>query len=835
MSTLEEEAAAWSGATNSGTKSKGQNSSLPTARDAEDDSLEALRTPSPVADYEYQATLAQHSTNISRPKAQAGSKAHGASDAPVKFADVNDTLGADTVPEPQRTTSTMLTHRESLHLEHQSTENALMAIKDYVPVRYLPDSPFMERWDLIMLFLLAYTACITTYEIAFLESTAITFTNALFTCNRIVDLGFLCDIYVNFNLAYYDSENELITSVKHVRSHYLRTWFMLDIISMLPYGLFGSISEDESVQNMKSMRLIRLLRLIKLTRMLRASRIINRLLQKAYFKMSTWQFLNTFIILVIAFHWSSCLWMILANIEGADPNWQTPYKLSADDEYNTTAGYYYSSDSSGADASASGRLLKSRAGGGSEGDEAVQPAPDWYNLCGKYTLAIFGVWAFEPPEPYTALENWFTVALTVFAASFYAYLAGIIVELVYRRSEAARNINGKLDGLLTYLDEINFPAEKRARFKKFFWQIKPYFMHEYYRGLLPHLSPELNGELALFNHGKMFESVSWLNCNDDEEGRRFKTRLSAALNTHAYCSGEHIIVMALHFVIEGLVGFQLRLLRSGRVFGEMQCLSSACEPDTARSLTFTACAVISPKDFWAIMRTGQFPETHAQVRKSLALYKFKRTLLRVAISRKFENAQNAAAERRADREAKKTGSFRQAKKVAIGWRRNDMQLYRDMLVQLCRTNDVSEHRRLQRTYRLAVYGSEKALTVPADSKVEGKVVAARDQRPESMPHYGSNNNDGYGGGYGDGYDFNVPVVEEARRVEEADDQWAGEELDKPTKYTHQMLEELLALTTPSNSRVARGMKRNKSKSSSGGGGGGGGGSLPPPLAASLLR
>ena len=53
-----------------------------------------------------------------------------------------------------------------------------------------------------------------------------------------------------------------------------------------------------------------------------------------------------------------------------------------------------------------------------------------YNLCGKFTLAIFGVWAFEPPEPYTVTENWFTVTLTVFAASFYAYLAGIIVELV---------------------------------------------------------------------------------------------------------------------------------------------------------------------------------------------------------------------------------------------------------------------------------------------------------------------------------------------------------------------------------------------------------------------
>ena len=118
-----------------------------------------------------------------------------------------------------------------------------------------------------------------------------------------------------------------------------------------------------------------------------------------------------------------------------------------------------------------------------------------------------------------------------------------------------------------------------------------------------------------------------------EEGRRFKTRLSAALNTHAYCSGEHIIVMALHFVIEGLVGFQLRLLRSGRVFGEMQCLSASCGPDTARSLTFTACAVMSPAGFWGILSTGQFPKTESMVRKALVLIKFRRCMAKIAGAR----------------------------------------------------------------------------------------------------------------------------------------------------------------------------------------------------------
>ena len=252
-----------------------------------------------------------------------------------------------------------------------------------------PDGPFVEKWDIVMLILLSYTALVTTYEIAFIEDTPISLQSGLFVANRVVDCGFLIDIGVNFNLAYYDEANRIVSSIHRVRMHYLKGWFSLDVISMLPYGLLmifrfaiygllifftgcsagmlGSITGDEKTKNMKSMRLIRLLRLIKLTRMLRASRIVTRIIQKAYFNMSTWAFLNTFVLLGVAFHWSSCVWMILANVEGAYPNWQTQFKEGEagddDDDYG------------GVVANATSRFLKARGGAG--GGVAVQE-PDWY-------------------------------------------------------------------------------------------------------------------------------------------------------------------------------------------------------------------------------------------------------------------------------------------------------------------------------------------------------------------------------------------------------------------------------------------------------------------------
>jgi hypothetical protein len=93
--------------------------------------------------------------------------------------------------------------------------------------------------------------------------------------------------------------------------------------------------------------------------------------------------------------------------------------------------------------------------------------------------------------------------MTIIAASFYAYLAGVVVDLVAQRGDAAREINGLLDGLLVYLDCIDFPSARTRHFKRFFWLCRPYLLRNYFRELLPELSPKLNGELAKFNYGKV--------------------------------------------------------------------------------------------------------------------------------------------------------------------------------------------------------------------------------------------------------------------------------------------------------------------------------------------
>ena len=61
-------------------------------------------------------------------------------------------------------------------------------------------SAFVNNWDMVVMVLLFFTTLVTPYEVVFMEANADI--NALFVINRIVDIGFLYDMKIQFNLAF---------------------------------------------------------------------------------------------------------------------------------------------------------------------------------------------------------------------------------------------------------------------------------------------------------------------------------------------------------------------------------------------------------------------------------------------------------------------------------------------------------------------------------------------------------------------------------------------------------------------------------------------------------
>ena len=194
-----------------------------------------------------------------------------------------------------------------------------------VPKRLiLPDSRLMGRWDMVTVFALLYTALVTPYEVitAWVSAACAreekgcgaldarrrrprprrrpsrvtdrpslrppfllrsprrtgggsrpqvallkTQYNEMFFVNRLIDLIFCVDMCLQFFLAYRDETKaggrRLVKDFTMIRRRYMRGWFPIDLISVVPFDVIGILLQSRALQRLKLMRLLKLLRLLK--------------------------------------------------------------------------------------------------------------------------------------------------------------------------------------------------------------------------------------------------------------------------------------------------------------------------------------------------------------------------------------------------------------------------------------------------------------------------------------------------------------------------------------------------------------------------------------------
>ena len=105
--------------------------------------------------------------------------------------------------------------------------------------------------------------------------------DALFIINRIFDFAFKVDIFLTFNMSYQETNENGGHWVHHkpaIRRNYLRGWFTIDFLSVVPYYAIGwaacggDCTYGSSLSAIGDVRVIKLVRMIKLARLLKASR-----------------------------------------------------------------------------------------------------------------------------------------------------------------------------------------------------------------------------------------------------------------------------------------------------------------------------------------------------------------------------------------------------------------------------------------------------------------------------------------------------------------------------------------------------------------------------------
>mmetsp|Transcript_156729 Transcript_156729/g.503047 ORF Transcript_156729/g.503047 Transcript_156729/m.503047 type:complete len:298 (-) Transcript_156729:212-1105(-) len=99
-------------------------------------------------------------------------------------------------------------------------------------------SMFLERWDLITMSCLSWVAVVTPVQLALMQPEL----NLFFGLNCMVDVVFFLDLCFQFVVAYQvktDYGFIWVSDHRRIFRHYVRTWFPIDLGSIVPFDILG--------------------------------------------------------------------------------------------------------------------------------------------------------------------------------------------------------------------------------------------------------------------------------------------------------------------------------------------------------------------------------------------------------------------------------------------------------------------------------------------------------------------------------------------------------------------------------------------------------------------
>merc|ERR1719183_323051 len=93
----------------------------------------------------------------------------------------------------------------------------------------------------------------------------------LSTMDRVFDFVFCVDVVLNFRTSYVDSDEYTILDGREIGCRYLKTWFLLDFMSSVPFDLLtaGLMPSFQPAKLLKMGKVAKVMKLLKINNMLK--------------------------------------------------------------------------------------------------------------------------------------------------------------------------------------------------------------------------------------------------------------------------------------------------------------------------------------------------------------------------------------------------------------------------------------------------------------------------------------------------------------------------------------------------------------------------------------
>ncbi|XP_015230398.1 PREDICTED: potassium voltage-gated channel subfamily H member 5-like [Cyprinodon variegatus] len=430
---------------------------------------------------------------------------------------------------------------------------------------------FKTTWDWVILILTFYTAIMVPYNVSFKTKQ----NNIVWlVLDSVVDVIFLVDIVLNFHTTFVGPGGEVISDPKLIRMNYLKTWFVIDLLSCLPYDIINAFENvDEGISSLFSS--------LKVVRLLRLGRVARKL--DHYLEYGAAVLVLLVCVFGLVAHWLACIWYSIGDYEVIDEVTNTIKMDSWLYQLALSIGSPYRYNASG-----SGRWE------GGPGKDSLYITSLYFTMTSLTTIGFGNI------APTTDGEKIFSVAMMMVGSLLYATIFGNVTTIFQQMYANTNRYHEMLNNVRDFLKLYQVPKGLSERVMDYIvstWSMSKGIDTERVLSICP---KDMRADICVHLNRKVFNEHPAFRLASDGCLRslavEFQT-IHCAPGDLIYHSGESVDTLC--FVVSGSLEViqddeVIAILGKGDVFGDVfwkeTNLAHACA--NVRALTYCDLHVI---------------------------------------------------------------------------------------------------------------------------------------------------------------------------------------------------------------------------------------------------
>jgi voltage-gated potassium channel len=417
-----------------------------------------------------------------------------------------------------------------------------MNSENLAPVR---QNKSKQIWDAFILLMTVVAAIETPLRLAF----KLPMEGALFFIDSFITATFVIDMMLSFFLPVLVN-GQLVTSRKSIASHYLKGWFLIDLLAIFPWTLILGASWEWA----KLLRLLRLAHIASFMQKIAKANIINA----SFLRM----FILAFWVALFA-HWATCGWVALG-AGNIGPEWHAEKNLLY------LRSFYW----------------------------AVT------------TIATIG---YGDVTPITPPQTMFAILIEIMGAGFYGYVIAIFAGLISNLDAARKKFTEQIDEINTFMRFRKIPPNLQNQIRGYYdylWESRRGHNEAH---VLADLPPSLKLKVSIFINQAMLEKVPIFEGAGEALVKELVLHLKPIILTpsdYVFQAGDE--GDSMYFISSGRVEIisadgntVFATLSAGSYFGEMALILIQPRSASARALDYVDLYSLEKNTFEKILQ--KFP------------------------------------------------------------------------------------------------------------------------------------------------------------------------------------------------------------------------------------